>query len=112
MPLLLPAFVLATLLVGTGSIFKWKDADGVVHYGDRPPPTASEELHLRAPSSGTPPATAETEDQAKARQRLEAFEKAPFLYETTRDNQRRTLTDEERNQLLKSTRKERDASCD
>ena len=59
--------------VATGEVYKWVDADGNVHYGDRPPAT-----EVDARSLSLPPAPAEEPDQArrslKQRRLLEAFE--------------------------------------
>ncbi len=63
----------AASAVAAAEIYKWLDADGNVHYGDRPPATG-----VDSRSMSLPPAPAEEADQArrslKQRRLLEAFE--------------------------------------
>ena len=63
----------AASAVATGEVYKWLDADGNVHYGDRPPATG-----LDSRSLSLPPAPAPQGDQAqrslKQRRLLDAFE--------------------------------------
>lgn len=54
-------FVLATLLLAlaasaAGQVYTWKDKDGKVHYGDRPPADAkTEEVKIRSYDTPSPP---------------------------------------------------------
>ncbi len=63
----------AASAVATGEVYRWLDADGKVHYGDRPPATGVDSRSL-----SLPPAPAAEADQArrrlKQRRLLEAFE--------------------------------------
>ena len=55
MPLL---FLLAILALGGAAVYRWTDADGVVHYSDRPHPGAEKNNIEAAPAAGaarTPP---------------------------------------------------------
>lgn len=42
--------LLATGLSQAGGIYKWIDADGGVHYGEHPPATGAEEMHISSSS--------------------------------------------------------------
>jgi hypothetical protein len=63
----------AASAVAAGEVYRWLDADGKVHYGDRPPATGVDSRSL-----SLPPAPAAEADQArrrlKQRRLLEAFE--------------------------------------
>lgn len=65
--------LVAASAVATGEVYKWQDAHGNVHYGDRPPATG-----VGSRSVSLPPAPAPEADQArrrlKQRRLLEAFE--------------------------------------
>jgi len=72
--ILAPVLALAvTSAVAAPEIYKWVDADGNVHYGDRPPATGVDSRTL-----SLPPAPAREPDQArrdlKQRRLLDAFE--------------------------------------
>ena len=64
-------FVIALLWIGVaapaqGEVYRWKDAEGNVHFGDRPPAgSAPEALDLRAP----PEAPSPTADRLERQQR-------------------------------------------
>ncbi len=49
--LLVPAIALA------GGIYQWKDASGVTHYSDTPPPSAYKQRNIYNPDPDAPPAT-------------------------------------------------------
>ncbi len=72
--ILAPILALAvTSAIAAPEVYKWIDADGNVHYGDRPPATGVDSRTL-----SLPPAPAREPDQArrslKQRRLLEAFE--------------------------------------
>ncbi len=72
--ILAPVLALAvTSAVAAPEIYKWVDADGNVHYGDRPPATGVDSRTL-----SLPPAPAREPDQAqrdlKQRRLLDAFD--------------------------------------
>ncbi len=48
--LLVPAIALA------GGIYQWKDASGVTHYSDTPPPSAYKQRNIYNPDPDAPPA--------------------------------------------------------
>ncbi len=72
--ILAPILALAvTSAIAAPEVYKWIDADGTVHYGDRPPATGVDSRTL-----SLPPAPTRETDQAqrnlKQRRLLEAFE--------------------------------------
>lgn len=78
-----PIFILLGLLAANGALaqaYKWVDADGVVHYSDRPEP-GSKRIDL--PKSSTPGRPATAPASASATASAEEPEGAePFAYET------------------------------
>ncbi len=60
--------VLATFAGQAAVIYKWTDADGVVHYSDQPVPGAEKIVTSSSPSSGTgaAPATGRNQQSASA----------------------------------------------
>ena len=71
-PILALTLAVASAVV-TAEVYRWVDADGNVHYGDRPPAAGVDSRTL-----SLPPAPVEEADQArrslKQRRLLEAFE--------------------------------------
>lgn len=57
--------------VQAADVFKWKDADGHLHYGDKPPGTGIEAESLRIRSG--PPAAANEPGQDRLRDVLDGF---------------------------------------
>ena len=50
------ALLLALAFPGAAQVFTWKDRDGRVHFGDRPPPEAkTEEVKIRSYDAPSPP---------------------------------------------------------
>ena len=76
--LLLVAAALAFSASAAAQMYKWKDKDGHVHYGDAPPPGAAT-TEIQAPAAGTPEAAPEAKKgDGKAQKPLtpeEAFQK-------------------------------------
>lgn len=75
--------LLLTLIVAmpvSAQIYEWRDADGGVHYSDRPPPDVEGKLIKRgtisAPAASSPPAKSLAEKELEFRERrAEAAEK-------------------------------------
>lgn len=63
---LVVALALCSLSANAADVYKWKDADGRTHYGDRPKPNA-EKITVK-PGSGSDPSIAES-----GRKELEAL---------------------------------------
>lgn len=105
-------------------VYKWVDADGSVHFGDRRGAPAAEELEVRVPRPPAAPATAQSDttvgevpisedrDEAcrKARTTLQSYVKAPFLYEEV-DGKRRILSAEERERIQDQARQAVEQAC-
>lgn len=75
-PRLAAVLVLALVLAGipaVAEVYKWTDADGNVHYGDRPPSSAQEPRSLTLPPPPTPDAD-QGERGRRQRRLLEAFD--------------------------------------
>ena len=71
----LPAVLVLTLAsaFATAEVYKWVDADGNVHYGDRPPAAGVDSRSIPPPPA--PPEDADHEQRSlKQRRLLEAFE--------------------------------------
>jgi hypothetical protein len=115
------AALLLVSVAAAAETYRWVDADGNAHYGDRPVQGARE-VDIRvpgkapepastpvadtggdsgAPGSAEPPATDEATQVRsqlceQAKERLARYEKADGIYEEGTDGQRRELTLEER----------------
>ncbi len=87
------AFCLCAAHAPGAEVFKWKDADGHVHFGDRPPDKATETVTIR---SG-PSAAANGNHQERLRQVLDGYTKEREAREASRANEK--LEAEKREQL-------------
>ncbi len=111
--------LLAALPVDAQAIYKWTDANGVVHYSDQPPPESAgaERVNIKAigrPRSepqqvdGTAPAAAETPASdacTTARQNLVVFENNDDIrMDLDGDGTPELLSPEEREAELERTR--------
>lgn len=105
---------LASLAVGPAiaEVYQWRDEQGQLHFGDRPPPDAE---HQRFEHSGgiaddpapqeEPPATAPAAgeaptDCAAARQQLADYEQSERIVERDEDGTQRVLDAQERASLI------------
>jgi outer membrane biosynthesis protein TonB len=68
---LLPALISSCLLAAAPSsaeTYKWKDADGKVHYSDQPPPpNVKDEVIVKPPKQSAPATTDKAKPPAKAK---------------------------------------------
>lgn len=95
---------LACTAAFAGDVYKWKDSDGHVHYGDKPK-TGGESVEIRgqassddvAAASGDPATAAECQ---RRKAKLESYRKAPSISETDNLGKTRQYTDEERQQFM------------
>jgi hypothetical protein len=109
--------VLACAAAAAGDVYKWKDKDGRVHYGDKPK-TGEAEAIMVTPSNeeGDDPAAAAqsaaraAECQQKSAQ-LAAWRKAPTMSEVDNLGRTREYTPAERQQFLEMTQAKVDALC-
>jgi hypothetical protein len=99
-----------------GEVYKWKDQDGRVHYGDRPKHDA-EAVNVE-PGSGTGvPTDAEASRQAreaecqKKKAQLENYRRAPSISEIDNLGKQREYTPAEREQFLAMTEKKVAEAC-
>jgi len=142
------AAVMAILLLGPQAaardVYKWVDANGKVHYGDRPEAAAAKKLEVRA-AEPTPDENAAARDEKtrrllkqfeqeraedaeaqariaeekamrrenclKARDLLEKYRNASYLYEDGEGKDHRVLTKEERAEAEAAAQKEADKWC-
>ncbi|CAN0472450.1 unnamed protein product, partial [Phaeothamnion confervicola] len=78
--LLVASLCAVTATVPAAEVFKWKDADGHVHFGDRPPDSAAESLTIR--SGGA--AAAKGSSQQRLREVLDGYTKEREAREASR----------------------------
>ena len=110
------SLVLACAAASAGEVYKWKDKDGRVHYGDRPKDVKAESIMV-APSGGATEAAAPTGEAErlaecqKKRAQLEAWRSAPTMSEIDNLGRTRQYTAAERNQFLAMTQEKVDALC-
>jgi len=118
-------------------VYKWSDADGKVHYGDRPPDGVKAEIveglgintHFAAPAPASPPARAAAKDkpvdpatadaQAAAREqqctaaqaRLKQVNEGRHLFKAGPDGTRDYLTSQQIDAERADAKKEVDTVC-
>ncbi|HXH01772.1 MAG TPA: DUF4124 domain-containing protein [Candidatus Competibacteraceae bacterium] len=80
-----------------GQVYRWQDADGRVHYGDRPPTTAAQPLELEALGNG---ALIDGGLRPGERRWLEQIQRAEreYLRERDRAETRRARTEQQAEQ--------------
>ncbi len=86
-------------LTARGEIYRWVDGDGKVHFGDRPPPRASESVPL--PDSAPPRLSVDErrrrEERRRAQRRLlEVYREERRAAEAARDEAQRQEAERER----------------
>jgi hypothetical protein len=111
------SLVLACAAASAGEVYKWKDKDGRVHYGDRPKDAQAESVMMNPSSSGEPsPSFALEKDRLaecqKRRAQLEAWRRAPTMSEIDNLGKTRTYTSAERDQFLAMTEEKVAALCE
>lgn len=117
--------LLAPLVATAAEVYKWTDAQGRVHYGDRPRQQDAEKVEVNA-GSGDGGAGAQKEasaiEQLKMRdkkyagckekkEKLETWKAASKIVEQDGLGKERTYTDEEKAQLLAKTQASIDKDC-
>lgn len=103
------SLALACAAASAGEVYKWKDKDGRVHYGDRPKDVQAESVTVNSPggsseSTSAPGSDAErmAECQRKKAQ-LESWRAAPTMSEVDNLGRKREYTAAERQQFLSMT---------
>jgi hypothetical protein len=116
-PIIVLSLLLACAVASAAEVYKWKDKDGRVHYGDKPKSGQAEALDIE-PSSGTgQPSTSLAEQQARAaeckqkKEQLAAWRRGPTMSETDNLGRTREYTPAEREQFLNMTQKKVDELC-
>jgi hypothetical protein len=103
-----------------GEVYKWKDKDGRVHYGDKPKAEAAEEVEVRpsgaggiGPAAGSEQAAADPQaaECARLTKLYQTYTKATALRETDNLGRTREYTDAERTQLLQQTQQKMQDAC-
>lgn len=107
-------------LVAQAAVYKWKDANGRVHYGDQPA-SGAVEVNAGVLNGSVAPdsseASAENTQQKKAeecsrkRDQLANYKKASKIVETDSLGNQKEFNDEERKKLLEKTQKQLTDSC-
>ena len=95
--------VLACATAAAGEVYKWKDKDGRVHYGDKPKTGEGQQIIVTPDSepsvAGADGAARDAECNQKKTQ-LEAYRRAPSLSEIDNLGKTREYTAAERKQYL------------
>lgn len=112
---LLASGLCSAALAQEPSIYRWVDADGHVHFGDRPPSVEAEKMKQAAATR--PPAEADESRAADAaaceaaQARLASYRNADSIVEEDSLGQRRTFDDAQRQQLIARSEQRRDEAC-
>ncbi|MGH8455145.1 MAG: DUF4124 domain-containing protein [Nevskiales bacterium] len=102
------AGLLLVSVAAAAEVYRWVDAEGEVHYGDRPVQGA-QEVQVKTPDSGETAATSPESAAAQsaraqqcelARKRLNEYEKSDALIQEDEFGRRREIRGEERVQLI------------
>ena len=116
-PIIVLSMLLACAVASAGEVYKWKDKDGRIHYGDKPKSGQAEPITVE-PRSGTgEPSKAAAEEQARAaeckqkKEQLAAWRRAPTMSETDNLGRTREYTPAEREQFLAMRQKSVDELC-
>lgn len=111
------SMLLACAVASAAEVYKWKDKDGRVHYGDKPKSGDAESV-IVAPSSGSgEPSKVLAETQAREAEcqqkkaQLAAWRRAPTMSEVDNLGETREYTPAEREQFLALTQTKVDALC-
>ena len=107
--------MLLACAVASAQVYKWKDKNGVWHYGDKPKHDA-EQVEIKSETAGQPsPAEADRQARDKEcqskRAQLDAWRKAPSLSEIDNLGKQREYTKAERDQFLAMTEKKVQEIC-
>ena len=111
------SLALACAAASAGEVYKWKDKDGRVHYGDKPKTGEAESVTVTSPSASGEPSAAETErrgNEAECQQKkaqLAAWRRAPTMSEVDNLGKTRQYTPAERDQFLAMTQQKVDELC-
>lgn len=79
----------------SAEVYQWTDAEGHVHFGDRPPVSGARTVHL--PETSTPPAPTPAERLEKQRALLRAFEEERRQGRDAQEKARHDAAERQRN---------------
>jgi hypothetical protein len=99
-----------------GEVYKWKDKDGRLHYGDRPKHIDAAPVLINPDAGGTPneqfaTRQAREDECATKKAQLEAYRRAPSISEVDNLGKQREYTPAEREQFLTLQQQKVDALC-
>ena len=113
--------LLSALLVcaaaSAAEVYKWKDKDGKVHYGDKPKTEAAESLSVESGSGEGESSEAEAKRLAREAEcktktaALANYRRAPKLSEIDNLGKEREYTPAEREQFIAMQQKKADEAC-
>ncbi len=109
--------LLVCAAASAGDVYKWKDKDGQVHYGDKPKSGQAESVMVESSSDSGEPATALAETKAREAEcqqkkaQLAIWRKAPTMSEIDNLGKTRQYTAAERQQFLDMAQGKVDALC-
>jgi len=118
--ILIALSVLACAAASAGEVYKWKDKDGRVHYGDKPKTGEAQSVIVdSSKDDAADPAAAGAAQAAAARAaecktkktQLDAWRRAPTMSEVDNLGRTREYTPAERLQFLDITQKKVDELC-
>lgn len=112
---IVPLLALIALAAQAGEVYKWKDKDGRVHYGDRPKHQAAQPVDVPVAPPLDPDAEKALADRAaqceRKKAQLETYRLAPSITETDGIGRKREYTDAERQQLIAQTERQVSEAC-
>lgn len=112
--MIVTVLTLAAAVAQAGEVYKWKDKDGRIHYGDRPK-AGAQALDIPVADPLDPAAEKAQADRAADCQRkkaqLETYRAAPSISETDNLGRTREYTEAERQQFLALTEKKMAEAC-
>jgi hypothetical protein len=108
--------VLACAAASAGEVYKWKDKDGHVHYGDRPKHIEAAPVLINPDSLSTSNeqfATRQAREAecAKRKSQLDNYRRAPSISEVDNLGKQREYTPAERDQFLALQQQKVDEMC-
>lgn len=110
----------ASATMADAGVYKWKDANGRVHYGDQPKsgaqrvdgaPTNTEAAPEEESSDPAKQKTSKADECARKRDQLMTYQKATRIVETDSLGNQKEFSDEERQKLIERTQKQIAEGC-
>ena len=111
------SLVLACAAASAGEVYKWRDKDGRLHYGDRPKDAQAQSVTVNPSSGSGEPSKAfagEAERMAECQRKkaqLESWRAAPTMSEVDNLGRTREYSPAEREQFLTMTQQKVDQLC-